>query len=114
MHARVVEWDGVTPAEIDRELAYVRSEVLPQVEDIPGMSGMVVLVDRASGRSTSITLYADEQSLEESREPARMLREMMEQRMDLRRPPQVREVEVGLATLSASAITVPAGAAAPA
>ncbi|HEV7207911.1 MAG TPA: hypothetical protein VGN54_04140 [Mycobacteriales bacterium] len=104
MYARVIEWDGVTPAEIDRDLAYARDEIIPKAEDIPGMSGMLVLVDRVTGRSTSITLYADEKSLDDSRDPARTLRELMEQRMDLRRPPQVRELEVGLATLNASVL----------
>ena len=53
------------------------------------MCGMLVLVDRENGRSTSITLYHDEQSLEDSRDAARMLRQMMEQRMDLRRHPRL-------------------------
>lgn len=96
---RVTEWDGVTPAEIDRELAYAREEVLPRAEEIPGMTGMLVLVDRATGQSLSITLYDDQQALEDSREAARTLRELIEQRMDLRRPPVVREFEVGIASL---------------
>jgi len=109
MHARVTEWDGVTAAEIDRDLAYVREEVVPQAEQIPGMCGMLVLVDRENGRSTSITLYNDEQALEESRYAATMLRQMVEQRMDLRRPPKVIELEVGLATLDVSSPSMPAG-----
>ena len=106
MHARIVEWDGVTPAEIDRDLAYARTEVVPKAEDIPGMSGMLVLVDRTTGQTLSITLYENEQSLNDSREAARTLREMMEQRMDLRRPPAVREMEVGIATLSSSELVM--------
>ena len=108
MYARVTEWDGVTAAEIDRDLAYARQEVVPKVEDIPGMCGMLVLVDREGGRSTSITLYQDKESLEGSRDAARTLRQLVEQRMDLRRPPTVTEVEVGLATLSASSLGLPA------
>ena len=110
MYARVVEWDGVTAAEIDRDLAYARDEVVPRAEDIPGMNGMLVLVDRATGRSTSITLYADKQSLDDSRDAAATLRELMEQHMDLRRPPTTREVEVGLATLNVSTLGLPATA----
>ena len=57
MYARVIEWDGVTTSEIDRDLAYARNEIVPRAEDIPGMSGMLVLVDRETGRSTTgITL----------------------------------------------------------
>jgi quinol monooxygenase YgiN len=107
MYARVTEWDGVTPEEIDRELAYARAKVVPQVEDIPGMCGMVVLVDREHGRSTSITLYQDKAALEASRDTARTLREMVEQRMDLRQPPVVKEVEVGLAALNATTFGLP-------
>lgn len=108
MYARVTEWDGVTAAEIDRDLSYAREEVVPKVEEIPGMCGMLVLVDRENGRSTSITLYHDEQSLEDSRDAARMLRQMMEQRMDLRKPCTVKELEVGIATLNASSLGLPA------
>jgi hypothetical protein len=107
MYARVTEWDGVTAAEIDRDLSYARAEVVPQVEGIPGMCGMLVLVDRENGRSTSITLYQDREALEESRDTARTLREMVEQRMDLRRPPSVKELEVGLATLNATTFGLP-------
>jgi hypothetical protein len=107
MYARVIEWDGVTTSEIDRDLAYARTEIVPRAEDIPGMSGMMVLVDRETGRSTSITLYADQESLDASRDAAATLRELMEQHMDLRRPPTVRELEVGLATLNVSALMPP-------
>ena len=108
MYARVIEWDGISPTEIDSDLAYARTEVLPKVEEIVGMCGMLVLVDRANGRSTSITLYDDQQALEESRERSATLRELIEQRLNLRRPAEVQELEVGLATLSATALGLPA------
>jgi len=108
MYARVTEWDGVTTAEIDRDLSYVREEVIPKAEDIPGMCGMLVLVDRENGHSTSISLYEDAQALEESRYAAGVLREMVEQRMNLRHPPRVSELEVGIATLNSSALGLPA------
>ena len=108
MYARITEWDGVTTAEIDRDLAYARTEIVPKAQDIPGMCGMLVLVDRENGRSTSITLYDDQQAIEDSRDVARTLREMVEQRMDLRRPQSVKELEVGIATLSSSSLGLPA------
>ena len=104
MYARVTEWDGVTVAEIDRDLAYARTEIVPKVEEIPGMCGMLVLVDRENGRSTSITLYEDQQALDDSRGAATTLRQMMEQRMDLRHRPTATELEVGIATLNASSL----------
>jgi hypothetical protein len=104
MYARITEWDGVTTAEIDRDLNYARDEVVPQVEQIPGMCGMLVLVDRANGTSTTITLYEDQAAIDESRDVARTLRHLMEQRMDLRRPPTVRELEVGIATLNSTTL----------
>lgn len=107
MYARITEWDGVTAAEIDRDLSYARTDVVPLVEEIPGMCGMLVLVDRENGRSTSITLYHDQQALEDSRDVATTLRQMVEQRMDLRRPPTVKELEVGIATLSTSSLGLP-------
>jgi hypothetical protein len=109
MYARVTEWDGVTMAEIDRDLTYMRDEVVPEAEEIAGMSGALMLVDRPGGRLLSITLYADQPSLEASREPAQILRELLEQRMALRHPPVVQELEVGIATLNASALGLPPG-----
>lgn len=107
MFARVTEWDGVTVAEIDRDLAYARTEVVPKVEEIPGMCGMLVLVDRENGCSTSITLYQDQQALDDSRDAATTLRQMMEQRMDLRHRPTAKEFEVGIATLTGSSLGQP-------
>ncbi len=107
MYARVTEWDGVTAAEIDRDLAFARDEIVPQVEGIPGNCGMLVLVDREQGTSMSITLYEDAAALEASRDAAQMLRQMIEQRMDLRRPPTVKELEVGIATLSTTTLGAP-------
>jgi hypothetical protein len=63
---------------------------------------MLGLIDLENGRCTSITLYEDQQALEDSRDVATMLREMMEQRMDLRRRPTAKELEVGVAILNAS------------
>jgi len=107
MYARVTEWDGVSAADIDRDLSYAREQVVPQVQDIPGMCGMLVLVDRENGRSTSITLYQDRPALEDSREAATTLRQLVEQRLDLRHPPTVTELEVGIATLNASTLGLP-------
>ena len=45
MFARVTELRGVD--EADRHLQHFEDDILPQAEKVPGMSGGLVLVDRA-------------------------------------------------------------------
>lgn len=106
MYARVIELSGVSPEEIDKDLRFFEEEILPQAEAIPGMSGGLVLVDRAEGRAQVITLYADEETLVQGREQARMLQGLAFQRMNFRSQPVVREYEVGVARLAAPVLPV--------
>lgn len=97
MFARVTELRGIDQA--DRHLQHFEDDILPQAEKVPGMSGGLVLVDRAAGRGVVITLWEDEQTLADSREEMASLRELAFQRMNLTSPPTVNEYEVGVARL---------------
>jgi hypothetical protein len=65
MYARVHTLD-TTPEQYARGLEIVRDELLPYTQNANGFRGLIGLVDRATGRSLVITLWADEESLEQS------------------------------------------------
>lgn len=100
MFARVTELRGAYEPEIDRDLRYFENEILPRAEQIPGMSGGLVLVDRDNGRALAVTLWADQATLEQSRAEADTLRELAFQQMNLMSAPVVREYEVAVARLA--------------
>ena len=100
MFARVTELASAYRPELEKDLRYFEDEILPKAEEIPGMSGGLVLLDRAGGRALAVTLWADDEALEQSREEADTLRELAFQRMNLASAPVVREYEVAVARLT--------------
>jgi hypothetical protein len=64
MHARVATFEG-DPSGIDQMLEQIRTDVEsgqrpPGLEDA---KGLMVMVDRQSGKSVGITFFADEEAL---------------------------------------------------
>ncbi|HWJ45089.1 MAG TPA: hypothetical protein VNR63_06855 [Gaiellaceae bacterium] len=59
-----------TPAQHDRGLEIVRDHLLPHLRDTTGFRGLIRLDDREAGKTLVITLWADEKTLEASREAA--------------------------------------------
>lgn len=98
MYARVTELRGIG-GDADRHMKHFEDDILPQAEAVPGMSGGLVLVDRAAGKGMVITLWEDEETLADSREEMASLRELAFQRMNLSSPAHVCEYEVGVARL---------------
>lgn len=75
MYARVSTYEGGYPEDYDDGLAALRSEVMPDVQRLDGYRGALSLVDRASGRSVSITFWADEEALAATRSTVEAVRE---------------------------------------
>ena len=75
MYARVSTYEGGYPEDYDAGLHALRAEVLPQIQALPGYRGAMSLVDRSTGRSISITYWANEQSLAASRQAVEQIRE---------------------------------------
>jgi hypothetical protein len=71
--ARVSSLEG-SPDKIDEGLAYIRGEIAPMLADISGSRGLIGLVDRASGKTKTITFWDGTQSLQASEERASELR----------------------------------------
>ncbi|MEX5257882.1 hypothetical protein [Kocuria arenosa] len=75
MYARVSTYEGGYPEDYDAGLHALRTEVLPQIQALPGYRGAVSLLERSTGRSISIIFWADEQALAASRQAAAQIRE---------------------------------------
>ena len=63
------------PQRIDRGIAYIRDEVMPAVQSMPGCMGLSMLCDRNSGRCIVTTSWDSEESMSASREAVRAMRE---------------------------------------
>ena len=77
MYARLSRWAGLPPERLDRTVRQFEEEHLPAMEQQPGYEGVVVLLDRNSGRAAAITLWetdadmrASDRLAEEAREAA--------------------------------------------
>jgi heme-degrading monooxygenase HmoA len=73
MYARITTFLG-TPDRLDDDLADARDNVLPQLEGIDGFRGLLILNDRASGRSIAVTFWESEDHLRASEADATRLR----------------------------------------
>lgn len=75
MYARLSTYEGGYPEDYDAGLDTLRAEVFPGIQTLPGYRGSLSLVDRATGRSVSITFWADEEALAATRDAAEHIRE---------------------------------------
>lgn len=75
MHARITTYDSGYPEDYDAGLVSLREEVAPQIQALPGYRGGMSLIERATGRSASITFWAGEEALAATRDTATRIRE---------------------------------------
>ena len=63
------------PQRIDEGIAYIRDEVMPTVQGMPGCMGLSMLCARDSGRCIVTTSWDSEETMSASREAVRAMRE---------------------------------------
>jgi hypothetical protein len=63
------------PQRIDDGIAYVRDEIMPAVQSMPGCMGLSMLCDRDSGRCIVTTSWDSEESMSASRDAVMPMRE---------------------------------------
>ena len=63
------------PQRVDAGIDYVRDEVMPAVQTMPGNMGLSMLCDRDSGRCIVTTSWDSEETMSASREAVRAMRE---------------------------------------
>jgi heme-degrading monooxygenase HmoA len=74
MYARTTTFHA-DPQRIDEGIRYIRDEVMPAVQSMPGCMGLSMLCDRDSGRCIVTTSWDSEESMSASREAVRAMRE---------------------------------------
>lgn len=63
------------PTAVERGIAFVRDEVLPAIQDMPGCCGLSMLVDRDAGRGITTTSWESKEAMRATDEAVRPLRE---------------------------------------
>ena len=63
------------PQRIDQGIGYIRDEVMPAVQSMPGCMGLSMLCDRDSGRCIITTSWDSEETMSASRDAVRAMRE---------------------------------------
>jgi hypothetical protein len=79
--ARVSTLEGATE-RIDEGIRFVKEQIAPEASDLTGWRGIVALVDRADGRTKTITFWDSPESLRASEERADELRAQAAEAMD--------------------------------
>jgi heme-degrading monooxygenase HmoA len=86
-----------SPAErMDEGIEKVRNEVLGPMREVAGFKGIIGLVDRNANTGITISLWADEQALQQSEEEGARLRDEAAKAMKAETEPMVNRYEVVL------------------
>ncbi|MFE5096112.1 hypothetical protein ACFRCI_38655 [Streptomyces sp. NPDC056638] len=97
MFARLSTYEG-SPIPAQGDLTANWDETLERVREVSGFRGVYYLVDRASGKAKSLTLWDDEQTMQAGEERTTRLREEIAKR-EGQRVVSVERFEVGFSHL---------------
>lgn len=97
MFARLSTYQG-SPVSPAGDVIAQSEAIVQRVRDVPGFRGVYYLVDRASGRAVSLTLWEDERAMRDSEERTAAIREETAQR-EGQRIVSVERFEVGFSHL---------------
>jgi heme-degrading monooxygenase HmoA len=78
--ARVI-WCRAQTGQVDRIMEAWRTEIPPQLEQMPGFCGVSVLVDRASAHAVAAVSYESREAMDRSAEQGLILRSRFADRM---------------------------------
>jgi heme-degrading monooxygenase HmoA len=96
MHARLSRFAGLPPERIDQTIAEFEEQALPGLEQQSGFKGIVVLVDRSSGKAAAMTFWETEADLRASDKAADQARRQAVETAQPEREPIVDRFEVVL------------------
>ncbi|MGW0395996.1 hypothetical protein ACWDYJ_35080 [Streptomyces sp. NPDC003042] len=97
MFARLSTYQG-SPLPAEGDVSSKSEAIASQVREVPGFRGVYYLVDRASGKAVSLTLWEDEPTMRASEEQAARIREQAAQQ-EGQRIVSVERFEVGFSHL---------------
>jgi quinol monooxygenase YgiN len=75
-------WTRGNPDDVERVLDTFRMAMLPRVEELPGFCSVSMLVDRASGRAATATVYENRDAMNRASDTARSMREDFTRQMN--------------------------------
>jgi heme-degrading monooxygenase HmoA len=81
---------------MDEGIEKVKDEILQSMKEIPGFKGIIGMVDRNANTGVTISLWEDEQSMQEGDEQGARLREEAAKAMKAETEPMVNRYEVVL------------------
>jgi heme-degrading monooxygenase HmoA len=96
MNARLSRWAGLPPERLDQTVRQFEEDHLPAIESQQGYSGVVVMLDRTSGRAAAITFWETEADMPASDQLAEQARAAVEATAQAEREPIVDRYEVVL------------------
>ncbi len=82
--------------KVDEAVSILESQVLPQIKQLDGFSGVLGLIDRETGKSLVITLWDTQESLRASEEAANKVRAQAAKELGSTGTPAVDHYEVVL------------------
>lgn len=88
-----------SPDQLDEGISKLEHETFDELQHIDGFSGILGLVDRASGRSLIVTMWESEEAMRASEERANQLRADAAESMGAGSEPRVERYEVVLQEL---------------
>jgi heme-degrading monooxygenase HmoA len=94
VHARSTTIQAQT-SSIDSGIAYMRSDLMPELENIDGYVGISLLIDRESGRGIITTAWETEDAMSASADKAKELRSQATERFD-GKVEKIEEWEIGV------------------
>ncbi|SNS79070.1 hypothetical protein SAMN06893096_10836 [Geodermatophilus pulveris] len=95
-----VTWACIPTHHVDDLLDAYRDNLMPRLRELPGFCSVSLLVDRRTGRTVSVTSFADRDAAGLVRKHARVLREQFAQAMGAK-VVDVAEMDLALAHLRA-------------
>jgi heme-degrading monooxygenase HmoA len=96
MYARLSRFAGLPPERIEETVREFEEEYLPSLEASPGFQGIVVGVDRGSGKAAAVTFWESRETLDASDRAADQARQAALDRAEPVREPIVDRYEVVL------------------
>ena len=82
MYARLTVFEG-SPEGIDAGVAVYREKVLPWLRDATGFRGWIVLRDPSGTKTTSITFWADDETMRDAAAGGNALRDEVVANLDI-------------------------------
>jgi heme-degrading monooxygenase HmoA len=94
MHVRLSRFAGLPPERVDQTIQEFEQGALPQLQQLDGYKGVMVMVNRGTGQAAAVTFWETEADLKASDKLAGQARDQAVQTAQPEREPVVDRYEV--------------------